>query len=102
MKEDVTKTRRSLGLQAPQAGAAVPDIPEPEKAEEAAAKALGRGLFGLRPDQLEVLWDEQGAPVLRLHGAAAESYGGWQLALSIAHSGGMAVAFCVATKTQGA
>lgn len=71
-------------------------------AKEAAAKALGRGLFGLRPNQIEVVWDENGAPALRLYGAAAESYDGWQLALSIAHSGGMAVAFCVATKMQGA
>ena len=71
-------------------------------AKEAAAKALGRGLFGLRPNQIEVVWNENGAPALRLYGAAAECGKNCRFSVSIAHSGGMAVAFCVAAETEGA
>lgn len=66
-------------------------------AKEAAAKALGRGLFGLRPAELEIVRDDQGAPFLRLHGKALQYYEGLDFALSISHSGEMAVAFCVVT-----
>ncbi len=66
-------------------------------AKEAAAKALGRGLFGLLPRELEIGHDEAGMPLLRLHGAAQARYGGVSFALSISHSGDYAVAFCVAT-----
>lgn len=65
-------------------------------AKEAAAKALGRGLFGLLPRELEILHDRVGAPALRLHGAAQASYGKLSFSLSISHSGDYVVAFCVA------
>ena len=66
-------------------------------AKEAAAKALGRGLFGLLPRELEICHDEAAVPVLRLHGSAQARYGGLNFALSISHSGDYAVAFCVTT-----
>lgn len=56
-------------------------------AKEAAAKALGLGLFGLRPDELEVCHRETGEPVLFLRGAAARKFPGAAFSLSITHSG---------------
>lgn len=67
-------------------------------AKEAAAKALGRGLFGLLPRELEVAHDQAGVPCLCLHGAAQERYGKLHFSLSISHSGDYAVAFCVVTE----
>ena len=63
-------------------------------AKEAAAKALGRGLFGLLPRELEVTWDGRGAPAMTLHGSAADQYPGAVLVLSITHKGGLAAAIC--------
>ena len=63
-------------------------------AKEAISKALGRGLFGLLPAELEVVWDEKGAPSAVLHGSAAEQYGHLQLALSISHTKETAFATC--------
>ena len=67
-------------------------------AKEAAAKALGRGLFGLLPRELEIVHDQAGAPCLCLHGAARDGYGKLCFSLSISHSGEYAVAFCVAAE----
>lgn len=64
-------------------------------AKEAIAKALGRGLFGLQPGELGIVWDEQGAPQVCLTGSAAQQYGHLQLAVSISHSGDTAFATCV-------
>ena len=61
-------------------------------AKEAAAKALGRGLYGLLPGQLAVSWDESGAPRMSLLGGAAEQYPDARLSVSISHSGGFAMA----------
>ena len=66
-------------------------------AKEAAAKALGRGLFGLLPREIEITHAAGGAPRVRLHGSARRQYGGRCFALSISHSGEYAVAFCVVT-----
>ncbi len=65
-------------------------------AKEAMAKALGRGLFGLLPGELGLIWDDRGAPRAVLTGSAAAQYGHLQLAVSISHSGDTAFATCVA------
>lgn len=64
-------------------------------AKEAISKALGRGLFGLLPAELGLVWDETGAPQVVLTGSAAQQYGHLQIAVSISHSGEMAMATCV-------
>lgn len=63
-------------------------------AKEAVSKALGRGLYGLLPKELEVCHHENGAPYLRLHGSALEQYGHLQFSISISHSGDTAFAVC--------
>ena len=63
-------------------------------AKEAAAKALGRGLFGLLPTELEICHRETGAPYLQLHGSALARYGHLQSSISISHSGDTAFAVC--------
>lgn len=67
-------------------------------AKEAMAKALGRGLFGLLPQELGVVWDEQGAPCPVLTGSAEAQYGHLQLAISISHTDTTAFATCVAVE----
>lgn len=69
-------------------------------AKEAAAKALGTGLWssGIGWRAFEVVRVPGGAPVMRLHGAAAElwrSLGGLEMAISISHDAGIALASCV-------
>ena len=69
-------------------------------AKEAVAKALGTGIGAMAWQEIEVLRGEGGCPVLRLHGRAqvlAVERGLTQWALSLAHDGGMALAFVVAT-----
>ncbi len=65
-------------------------------AKEAAAKALGEGLYGLKPCEIEVFHDDKGAPALRLLGEAAARYGHFSFSLSISHSGDFAIAVCAA------
>lgn len=66
-------------------------------AKEAVLKALGTGLSqGLSWQQIEILPDALGMPQVSLSGAAAErlaSLGGSCLLISIAHDGGMAIAY---------
>ncbi|RME47295.1 MAG: holo-[acyl-carrier-protein] synthase [Chloroflexi bacterium] len=67
-------------------------------AKEAAAKALGTGIGDVRWRDIEVWCDERGKPHLRLHGGAqalAQSLGITELAVSLAHEGGQAIAFVV-------
>ncbi len=77
-------------------------------AKEAAAKALGSGLWrnGIRWLDFEVCKDpESGAPELRLYQAAATRAQALRLSLwslSISHDRTHAVAFVVAQKSQGA
>ena len=63
-------------------------------AKEAVAKALGRGLFGLLPTELEICHSENGAPYLQLHGSALAQYGHLQFSVSISHSADTAFAVC--------
>lgn len=68
-------------------------------AKEAVAKALGTGIGAVAFREVEVLHDECRCPRLRLHGAAAElavARGLTDWSISLAHDGGMALAFVVA------
>jgi holo-[acyl-carrier protein] synthase len=71
-------------------------------AKEAVAKALGTGLGAVRAADVEVVRLPSGAPVLRLHGSAAERAGALGLdhwSVSLSHSRTHAVAAVVATAT---
>jgi len=68
-------------------------------AKEAVAKALGTGIGDVGWQEIEVLGDEQNAPILNLSGAArkrADELGLTEWSLSISHSMTHAVAFAVA------
>ncbi len=68
-------------------------------AKEAVAKALGTGIGPVAFREIEVVRVSAGQPALRLHGAAAQLAAGRglaQWALSLAHDGGLALAFVVA------
>lgn len=68
-------------------------------AKEAAAKALGTGIGHVTWLEIEVLRDGAGCPSLQLHGRAAAlaaEKGLARWALSLAHDGGLALAFVVA------
>lgn len=62
-------------------------------AKEAVFKAAGTGISGAMKD-VEIIHDEQGAPLCRLHGQMAQKIPGNYL-LSITHEGGMAAAVCL-------
>lgn len=67
-------------------------------AKEAAAKALGCGIGDVGWKEIEILGDEQHAPVLTLHGAArqkADDLGLTHWSVSISHSQSHSVAFVV-------
>jgi holo-[acyl-carrier protein] synthase len=68
-------------------------------AKEAAAKALGCGIGDVGWKEIEILGDEQNAPVLTLHGVAkkmADELGLLNWSVSISHSMSQVVAFVVA------
>ena len=65
-------------------------------AKEAISKALGRGLFGLLPKEVGLIWDEHGAPQVKLTGSTLEQYGHLQLSVSISHTKELAMATCCA------
>jgi holo-[acyl-carrier protein] synthase len=68
-------------------------------AKEAVSKALGCGIGEVSFQDIEVLQDERGAPVLNLIGPAAEraaELGLNQWSLSLSHSAGHAIAMVVA------
>ena len=75
-------------------------------AKEAAAKALGTGIWrhGIRWTDIEVRRDEcSGAPTLHLHGAAAaraQALGWTSWSLSLSHDRERAIAFVVALGDQ--
>lgn len=74
-------------------------------AKEAAAKALGTGFRGVRWHEIEVVTAPNGAPSLRLAGAAATTasvIGLDALELSSCHEGGFAVAVVVGVSRPGA
>ncbi|GAB4455496.1 MAG: hypothetical protein Kow0070_03880 [Anaerolineales bacterium] len=67
-------------------------------AKEAVAKALGCGIGDVTWREIEILGDEQNAPVLTLHGAAelkARELGVTNWSVSISHSQSHAVAVVV-------
>ena len=67
-------------------------------AKEAAAKALGCGIGDVSWNEIEVLGDEQNAPILSLHGMAeqkARELGLMTWSVSISHSQSHSVAFVV-------
>jgi len=69
-------------------------------AKEAVAKALGTGIGRVGFCDIEVMRDGTGRPTLMLHGAAAvlaEELGLRRWTVSLAHDGGLALAFVVAT-----
>jgi holo-[acyl-carrier protein] synthase len=68
-------------------------------AKEAVSKALGCGIGEVTWQEIEILGNEQNAPILTLSGAAAEkakSLGLMAWSVSISHSMSHAVAFVVA------
>jgi holo-[acyl-carrier protein] synthase len=68
-------------------------------AKEAVSKALGCGIGEVTWKEIEILGDEQNAPVLTLHGAAenkAKELGLTTWSVSISHSQSHTVAFVVA------
>jgi holo-[acyl-carrier protein] synthase len=68
-------------------------------AKEAVSKALGCGIGDVDWKEIEILGDEQHAPVLYLHGKAvqiAEGLGVTNWSVSLSHSQSHAVAFVVA------
>ena len=69
-------------------------------AKEAFGKALGVGLSGWEMPQAAVTRDAAGAPHFVLTGAAAALAEGWELALSLSHDGGYAVAMVVAWRGE--
>jgi len=69
-------------------------------AKEAVAKALGCGIGDVSWQDIEILHDQQNAPVLFLHGMAtqiATNLGLTSWSISLSHSRGLAIAFVVAT-----
>lgn len=70
--------------------------------KEAVAKALGTGVGDVSWLEIEVVCDERGKPELQLSGAAAALSAEKNLhhwSISIAHDGGLAIGFAVATST---
>ena len=68
-------------------------------AKEAVAKALGCGIGDVEWKEIEILGDEQRAPVLHLHGKAAQKadeLGLTNWSVSISHDQSQVVAFVVA------
>jgi holo-[acyl-carrier protein] synthase len=68
-------------------------------AKEAVAKALGTGIGDVAWKDIEILGDEQNAPVLNLYGTAqqkANELGLMHWSVSISHSQSHAIAFAVA------
>ena len=65
-------------------------------AKEAFGKAMGVGLSGWAMPEAAVTYGETGAPYFTLSGEAEKLAEGWQLALSLSHDGGYAIAMVTA------
>lgn len=77
----------------------VPELAARFAGKEAISKALGTGLIGISWQEMEVLADACGKPLVRLHGRAedrAALLGLRQFAISLSHSRDHAVALVVA------
>ena len=66
--------------------------------KEAFSKAVGTGLSGFSLQDVEVVHDEYGKPLLNLYGRAQERFGGLSFQVSISHCDCHAVAFVTASK----
>ncbi len=80
-------------------GARMPSLAVRWAAKEAVAKALGCGIGDVSWQEIEVVTDTRGAPLLQLHGCAArlaEAKHLHEWAISLSHEDGQAVAFVVA------
>ncbi len=89
----------ACGVDEPGAALRVESLAARWAAKEAAAKALGTGIGHVTWLEIEVLQNGDGCPSLRLHGRAgalAAEKGLTRWALSLAHDGGLALAFVVA------
>lgn len=69
-------------------------------AKEAVSKALGCGLAGCPPGEVEILPDGRGAPRVRLLGETARRYGDIRLWVSISHHKTDAMAQAVAEREE--
>jgi len=79
----------------------VPELAVRFAAKEAVSKALGTGLRGIAWQEMEILGDKRGKPLVYLHGRAkarAEELGLSEFAISLSHSRDYAVAFVMAAK----
>lgn len=65
-------------------------------AKEAVSKALGRGLYGMLPKEIEIFHGASGRPCVRLLGRSAERYGCYCLSLSVSYKDGYVVTSCIA------
>jgi holo-[acyl-carrier protein] synthase len=77
----------------------VPELAVRFAAKEAVSKALGTGMQGIVWQEMEILCNERGKPVVHLHGRArarAEELGLYEFAVSLSHSRDYAVAFVMA------
>ena len=80
----------------------LPELAARFAAKEALSKALGTGIWcadGVWWSDMEILPDERGKPLVRLHGRAqkrAQHLGLREIAISLSHSDNYAVAFVVA------
>jgi len=82
----------------------VPELAARFAAKEATSKALGTGIRGIRWQEMEVLANRRGKPVLVLHGEAArraELLGLDAFDVSLTHSRTDAMAFVVALRGVG-
>jgi len=82
----------------------VPELAARFAAKEAISKALGTGMIGVSWNEMEVLADRRGKPVVRLYGKAlarAGELGLGEWAISLSHTDDHAVAMVVATEGKG-
>ena len=69
-------------------------------AKEAVSKALGRGLYGMLPREIEIYHELSGRPCVRLLGVAGERYDKYAFSLSITYKDDYVIASCVAVKSD--
>lgn len=78
----------------------MPELAARFAAKEAISKALGTGIRGIRWQEMEVLPDRRGKPLVFLHGGAQERAAAIRLtrwAVSLTHGRDLAIAFVVAS-----
>ncbi|MDQ2806048.1 MAG: holo-ACP synthase [Chloroflexota bacterium] len=78
----------------------VPELAVRFAAKEAISKTLGTGIRGIRWQEMEILSDRRGKPLVFLHGGAAaraEAIHLTRWAVSLTHGRDLAIAFVVAS-----